>query len=54
MRPIGIGETSCRIIAKAVVSVTKSDVQDAAGSIQLCAGQIAGAESAVHVVRDLF
>jgi hypothetical protein len=54
VRPIGFGETSRHIIAKAVLSVTKSDVQDAAGSIQLCAGQIAGAESAVHAVRDLF
>ena len=50
VRPIGFGETSRHIIVKAVLSVTKSDVQDAAGSIQLCAGQIAGAESAVHAV----
>lgn len=40
--PIGIGETSRRIIAKAVLAVTRCDIQDAAGSLQLCAGQIAG------------
>ena len=54
VRPIGIGETSRRIIAKAVLTVTRSDIQDAAGSVQLCAGQIAGAESAVQAVRESF
>ena len=54
VRPIGIEETARRIIAKSVLSVIRSDIQDAAGSIQLCAGQIAGVESAVHAVRDCF
>ena len=42
VRPIGIGELPRRIIARAVLSVLRDDVQDAAGSVQLCAGQIAG------------
>ena len=54
VRSIGIGETARHIIAKAVLTVTRSDIQDAAGSVQLCAGQIAGAESAVHAVRESF
>ena len=54
VRPIGIGDTARRIIAKAVLAVTRPDVQDAAGSVQLCAGQIAGVEAAVHAVRDCF
>ena len=54
MRPIGIGDTARRIIAKAVVSVIKDDVLDAAGSMQLCVGQMAGVESAVHAVRKMF
>ena len=54
VRPIGIGEIPRRIIAKAVLSVTRGDVQDAVGSIQLCAGQIAGAEAAVHAVQECF
>ena len=54
MRPIGIGETARRIIAKAILAVIKPDIQEAAGSVQLCAGQIAGVESAVHAVRDCF
>ena len=51
MRPIGIGEIPRRII---VLSVTRGDIQDAAGSVQLCAGQIAGVESAVHAVQECF
>ena len=51
MRPIGIGEIPRRIIANAVLSVT---ISDAVGSAQLCAGQMAGAEVAIHTVRDCF
>ena len=54
MRPIGIGELPRRIIARAVLSVLRDDVQDAAGSVQLCAGQIARVESAVHAVQKCF
>ena len=54
MRPIGIGELPRRKIARAVLSVLRDDVQDAAGSVQLCAGQIAGVESAVHAVQKCF
>ena len=54
VRPIGIGETVRRIIAKSVLSVIRGDIQDAAGTVQLCAGQISGTEAAVHTVRTLF
>ena len=54
VRPIGIGETSRRIIAKAVLHVVKQDVMDAAGCLQLCAGQHAGCEAAVHAMREIF
>ena len=54
VRPIGIGETSRRIITKAVLHVTRSDILDAAGTTQLCAGQTAGAEAAIHAVRECF
>ncbi len=78
VRPIGIGETSRRIIAKGnllqlndvvgdstvkeilkskhnwMTRVTRGDIQDAAGSIQLCAGQITGVESAAHAVQECF
>ena len=52
--PVSPGETPRRIIAKAVLTVTRGDIQDAAGSVQLCAGQIAGVEAAVHAVQECF
>ena len=54
VRPIGICETARRIISKAVLSVAKVDLQEAAGSLQLCAGQIAGIEAAVHEMKEAF
>ncbi len=54
VRPIGVGETARRIMAKAVLSVIRSNVQDAAGTLQLCAGQVSGIEAAAHSVRSLF
>ena len=49
--PIGIGE---QIVTKAVLTVLGTDYQKAAGSNQLCAGQISGVEAAVHAVHDSF
>ena len=37
-RPVGIGEVVRRIVGKAVMKVVKRDLQEAIGSIQLCAG----------------
>ena len=54
VRPIGICECATKIISKAILFVTKGDVQQVAGSLQLCAGQIAGIESAVHFMSDCF
>ena len=53
-RPIGIGDIARRIIAKSVLMIISGDIQDAAGTRQLCAGQIAGIEAAVHVVCSAF
>ena len=52
--PIGIGEVVRGIVAKTILSVVSGDVQDAAGSLQLCAGQKAGVEAAVHTVNQVF
>jgi len=54
VRPIGVAETMRRIIGKAILSIVGQDVQKAAGSLQLCAGQAAGSEAAVHAMRALF
>ena len=54
VRPIGIGDTTRWIIAKAILIVTRLDIQKTAGSLQLCASQISGIEAAVHAVNSLF
>jgi hypothetical protein len=54
LRPVGIGEVHRRIIGKAIMHVLKRDVQHSTGSIQLCAGQEAGCEAAVHAITRLF
>ena len=52
VRPIGVGEIVRRIISKAVLSVIKSDVLEAA--LQLCAGHEAGCEAAIHSMCRIF
>ena len=54
VRLIGICEVPRRIIAKAILSVIRYDVMGAVGSLQLCGGQTAGIEAAVHAVRSVF
>ena len=49
VRPIGIGEILRRIIGKCVVSLLKSDIQYAAGGLQMCTGIRSGIEAAVHM-----
>ena len=52
VRPIGIGEVPR--IAKVILKVVGGDVEDAAGPLQLCAGQDEGCEAAVHAMRNIF
>ena len=54
MRPIGVGEVPRRIIAKAILSLFRLDIQDAAGPLQVCAGQDGGCEAAIHAMRQFF
>ena len=54
VRPIGIGEVVQRILGKAVMKITRQDLQNAVGSLQLCAGQVAGCEAAVHAMDIIF
>lgn len=54
VRPIGICETATRIVTNAVLFATKGDLQDAAGSQQLCAGKIGWAEAGFHVMGSTF
>ena len=54
IRPIGIGEVLRRIVGKAIVAEIRPELQEAAGSLQLCAGQKAGCEAAAHAMRNIF
>ena len=54
VRPIGVGEVPRRIIAKAVLRLFRLDIQEAAGPLQVCAGQDGGCEAAVHAMRQLY
>ena len=47
-------QTLVGIVSKAVLSVIGGDIQEAAGSLQLCSGQISGIEAAVHAVNEAY
>ena len=54
LRPIGIGESYRRIIGKTIVAYLKGPILRATGATQLCAGQEAGCEAAIHAMLQLF
>ena len=51
IRSIGVGEMARYILGKAILTTIRNEVQEAAGALQLCAGQQAGCKSAVHAMR---
>ena len=54
LRPIGVGEILRRITGKITVSVVKKEVISSTVSLQVCAGQEAGSEAAIHAVEKIF
>ena len=54
VHPVGIGETICRIIAKAILRIIGPEIQEVAGFSQLYAGQESGCETAVHAMQKTF
>ena len=54
VRLVGIGEVVCSIIGKAVMRTVKHDLQDAVGTLQLCARQVDGCEVAVNAMTHIF
>ena len=53
-RPIGIGEVIRRVVSKCIMAVVKEDVRRAVGNLQVCAGQQAEGEAAIHAMREIF
>ena len=53
-RPIDISEVLRRIIGKCVTRVAKSDVIDASGSLQVCAGLKSVNEAAIQAMRNIY
>ena len=54
VRPFGVGEVPRRIIAKAILRTIGKDIEEAAGPLQVCAGQDGSCEAAVHAMRSRF
>ena len=54
VRPIGVGNTARRIITKAIMMTLRDNILDVTGTLQLCGGQTAGCEAAIHAVRHMF
>jgi len=55
VRPIGICECLTRLVGKAVLTVVRPYIRrEVTGALQLCAGQEAGVEAAIHTMRDIF
>lgn len=54
VRPIGVGEVIRRIIGKSDTKVTKQNIVDACGSLQVCAGSTSGGEAAIHAMHSIF
>ena len=54
IRPIGIGATLRRLMAKTILRIAQADIQCAVGSLQLCAGQEAACEAGIHAIRNIF
>ena len=52
VRPVGVGEVLRRIVGKLVINVLTSDIQDATGPLQTCAGLKAGIEASTHATRE--
>jgi len=53
MRPIGISESTAKSW-EVVMIVSKHHITEATGSIQVCAGQEARSEAAIHAIYDTF
>ena len=54
VRPIGVGKVIRRVSGQCVLKVTKDDVLETSGSLQVCAGLRSGSGAAVHAMHTIF
>ena len=54
IRPIGVGEVLRRIIGKTISGFLKEEIKQAAGPLQVCAGNSADAEAAIHAMSQVY
>ena len=54
VQPIRVVEMVRRIIPKCVTKVTKQDIIEASGPLQVCAGLKSGAEAAIYAMHGIF
>ena len=54
IRLIGVGEVLRRVVGKSISRVANKVIKEAAGPLQTCAGHGAGAEAAIHAMREMF
>ena len=54
VRPVGVDEVVRRIVGKTVLNIIGDEIQEVAGTSQVCAGQQAGCEAAVHAMTNIF
>ena len=51
VRPLGVGSSTKRLIAKCTLKVVGDDAKAACGNVNLCAGLESGIEGTLHAVR---
>ena len=54
VRPVGVGETWRRLMAKCVLKVAGQEAKEACGTDQLCGGMEADIEGGIHAMRLLW
>ena len=54
VRPIGIADVCRRIIGKVIMKYAKTELQQAVGPLQLCAGFVSGCEAGFHAMKAIF
>lgn len=54
VQPIGVGALSRQIISKAILKFVGSDIGEATGCLQTCAGYSNGCVAAIHAMNEVF